>query len=132
VSFPASAPAGTWRFAATYNGQAYDTTFRLNSAALVARDDFALTPMDAPVTIAALSNDAAPNAEPLSITALGAPAHGAVSVVGSNLVYTPTVGFLGTDAFTYTAGAGAANAVATVTVRVVAEVHRVSLPMIRR
>ena len=111
---------------------ASDAPFTLADAALIARDDFALTPINTPVTIDALSNDEAPNNDALTITALGTPITGTVSLVNSNLVYTPTLDFLGTDVFTYTASTNTEHADATVTVIVAAEVFRVFLPMVIR
>ena len=47
------------------------------------------------------------NGEALDITAVGTPAHGSVTIVnGVALSYTPPVGFLGSDSFTYTAADG--------------------------
>ena len=111
---------------------ASDAPFTLADAALIARDDFALTPVNTPVTIDALSNDTAPNNDALTITALGTPITGTVGLVNSNLVYTPTLDFLGTDVFTYTASTSTEHADATVTVIVAAEVFRVFLPMVVR
>jgi murein DD-endopeptidase MepM/ murein hydrolase activator NlpD len=131
-AFSANEPAGTWRFEATYNGQSYETFFTLTDAPLVAQDDFAMTPINTPVTIDVLSNDGNPNGDPMTITALGLPMNGTVSLVSARIVYTPTLDFLGTDVFTYTVRTSAEQADATVTVFVAAEVFRLFLPLIRR
>lgn len=123
------------RVTSVINPAVYDDSnaaFTLSSAALVARDDFALTPLNTPITLYALSNDADPYGGPLTITALGPPLSGTVSNLGSALIYTPTTGFLGADMFTYTVSASAQNATATITVLVAAEVFNLFLPTIRR
>jgi len=109
-----------------------NASFTLLPAPLIARDDFALTPVNTSITINALGNDEDPYGNPLTITALGSPISGTVSLVNSNLVYTPTLGFLGTDVFTYTASANSQQADATVTVIVAAEVFKLFLPLVRR
>ena len=48
-----------------------------------------------------------PNNDPLTITAVGTPANGtASSPNGTNVTYTSTSGYTGTDVFTYTVGDG--------------------------
>lgn|GEM_PF-5529670 len=131
----APGPGYTVRVISVISPTVYDqsnASFTLLPASLVARDDFVLTPINTPVTINALSNDEDPNGNPLTITAIGSPISGTVSLINSNLVYTPTVDFLGTDVFTYTASANAQQADATVRVIVAAEVFRLFSPLIRR
>ena len=99
---------------------------------LIARDDFALTTLNTPVTIAVLNNDEALNGDPLTITALGASNNGSISTVSANLLYTPTVGFLGTDVFTYTVSTTVDQATATVTVLVMEEISTLFLPLVWR
>lgn len=111
---------------------ASNAPFTLTQAHLVAYDDFAMTVVNTPITIAVLNNDTSPNGVPITITALGPPTSGTASIVGSNVVYTPTLSFLGVDNFTYTASTGTENANATVTVRVVSEIFRSFLPLIQR
>jgi hypothetical protein len=130
--FSAGDPEGNWRFEATYNGQVYEKFFSLNAAHLVAWNDFALTPINTPVTIDVLSNDGAPSGEPITITATGQPLYGTVSLVSAHLLYTPPANFLGKDVFTYTVRTSAEQADATVTVLVVNEVFRLLLPLIQR
>jgi hypothetical protein len=130
--FSASDPPGTWRFEATYNGQVYETFFNLNAAHLVARDDFAMPPINTPVIIDVLSNDRGPGGDPITITAAGLPMSGTVTLVSACLVYTPTPNFLGKDIFTYTVRTSAEQAEATVTVLVVDEVFRLFLPLLQR
>ncbi len=109
---------------------ASDAPFTLNDGIVIARDDVALTRVNTPVTIDPLGNDEAPNNETLTITAIGAPLTGTVGLVNSKLIYTPTLDFLGTDVFTYTASASTTHASATVTVTVATEVFGVFLPVV--
>ncbi len=111
---------------------ASDAPFALIDAPLVARDDFALTLMSTPVTIDILRNDENPSGDPLTITALGIPISGTVSLINTRVVYTPTAAFLGSDVFTYTASTTTEQATANVTVLVVAEIFRSFLPVIQR
>jgi murein DD-endopeptidase MepM/ murein hydrolase activator NlpD len=131
----APGPGYTLRVISVISPTVYDqsnASFTLLPASLIARNDFALTPINTSVTINALSNDEDPSGNPLTITALGSPISGTVSLVNSNLVYTPTVGFLGTDVFTYTASANTKQADATVTVVVAAEVFKLFSPLMQR
>ena len=131
----ASGPGYTIRVTSVIVPAVYDASdapFTLIDAPLVARDDFAMTPVNTPVTIDVLGNDSAPIGEPMTITALGLPMSGTLSLIDARLVYTPTLDFLGPDVFTYTLGASAERADATVAVLVVAEVFHSSLPLIQR
>ena len=78
-----------------------------------ATDDSTNTPLDTPVTINVLGNDTDPDGDTLTITEVnglpitegGAPvpvADGTVSLVGGQLVFTPTPGFTGPATFSYT------------------------------
>ena len=136
---PASAlPLGTGytlRVSSVTNPAVYDASdapFSLTDTALVARDDFALTADTAPVTLNVLANDDQPIGAPITITALGPPLSGTVSLAGAQVVYSPTLGLLGRDVFTYTASTGAYSATATVTVLVVSQVRRLFLPSVQR
>ncbi|UYY57372.1 Ig-like domain-containing protein [Sphingomonas sp. S2-65] len=54
-----------------------------------------------------------------SLTVVSAPAHGAVSVAGDVVTYTPATGYFGADSFTYTAtGPGGTSNIATVNLTV--------------
>ena len=67
-----------------------------------------------------LANDADPDGDPLTVTAVGTAGHGTATVVGASVVYTPAPGFAGTDTFAYTIDdgrGGTATATVTVTVR---------------
>ena len=86
-----------------------------------AQNDSASTNQDAPVTINVLGNDSDPDGDSLSIGGFGQGAHGTVTLVGGQLVYTPNPGFVGTDTFTYSVSDGKGGTdTATVTVDVAA------------
>ncbi len=90
----------------------------------VAFDDFANTNEDIPVVIDVLANDSDPdgNLVPSSVSVTGGPSNGgtSVNVTTGAVTYTPDLGFVGADIFTYTVedDSGAASNTATVTVTV--------------
>lgn len=73
---------------------------------------------DGSVLIDVLANDADGGAPPLTLASVQNPAHGATEIEGTEIRYTPSENFCGTDTFTYTAQNvdGADTAVVTVTV----------------
>jgi uncharacterized delta-60 repeat protein/uncharacterized repeat protein (TIGR01451 family) len=95
-------------------------------------DDFALTAIDTPVTIFVLSNDSDPNGDALAVTGVGLPMSGTVSADGVTVTYTPTLGFLGADVFTYIVSDGIFARDASVTVLVAQNVYRIYMPLVRR
>ncbi|MHB6909077.1 Ig-like domain-containing protein [Streptomyces sp. DB-54] len=71
----------------------------------VARDDAAQARPGAPVTIDVLANDTdggSTTAGGLTVSGVDAPANGTATVRDGKVVYTPSSGFSGCDAFTYT------------------------------
>ena len=85
----------------------------------VAVDDAATTAFATPVTIAVLANDADPDGDTLSISAVTPPANGTAAISGNAIVYTPAAGFAGIDRFTYSISdgrGGVSSAAVTVTV----------------
>ena len=92
---------------------------RPNRAPLAARDE-ASTNEDAAVTVDVLSNDADPDADPLTVISFTQAAHGSVVQMGIGaLRYTPEADFDRTDSFTYKAADGrGGTAVATVEIMV--------------
>ena len=92
-------------------------TLSLSNRAPVAQDDARSTAEGTPVTIDVLANDADPDGDDLTITAVTPPQNGTAVVTDATVQYRPNAGFSGTDAFTYTvADGGGATATATVTV----------------
>ncbi|MEO7433210.1 MAG: Ig-like domain-containing protein [Dokdonella sp.] len=82
-------------------------------------DDSASTAADQTVTIAVLANDSDPDNDPLALTAVTQPAHGTATIAGTQIIYTPSAGFSGSDSFRYTASdgrSGSGSALVTVTV----------------
>ena len=69
-----------------------------------------------------LANDSDPDGDPLTLTAvtMGATPHGTVSLAGGVVTYTPTAGYTGADAFTYTLSDGHVTSTGTVNLTVTA------------
>jgi VCBS repeat-containing protein len=66
-------------------------------------DDSASTKQNKPVAIPVLANDADVDGDPLSVGAVGLPAHGtAKAEADGTITYSPRKGFKGTDGFDYT------------------------------
>src|SRR5207247_9159815 len=87
----------------------------------VAVNDIANTLEDAAVSIAVLANDSDPDGDALTITG-ATPTNGTVSIVGTNLVFTPATNFTGTAFIDYTISdgfGGSAGALVTVSVTAV-------------
>ena len=88
-----------------------------------ASPDQATTPEDQSVVILVLSNDSDPDQDPLSITAVTQPSHGAAEIVeaGQAVRYTPAENFHGNDSFAYSISdgneGGLAEAVVSMTVQ---------------
>ncbi len=70
-------------------------------------DDSATTSEDTAVTIAVVSNDIDMDEDSLSVTAVGAAAHGAAAIdQDGTITYTPAANYHGADSFSYTVGDG--------------------------
>jgi len=65
-------------------------------------NDVASVTMNTATSIAVLANDTDPEGQALTLTAVSTPAHGTASIVGGNISYTPTGGYVGVDSFVYT------------------------------
>ncbi|WOO40320.1 Ig-like domain-containing protein [Rubellicoccus peritrichatus] len=85
-----------------------DDSFLVNEPP-VAVNDSVETDENTPVSIDVLSNDTDSDAQPspLAIYSVSQPRHGSLSVVGTNVLYTPDSGFSGMDEFTYLVTDGA-------------------------
>src|SRR6185295_12145790 len=84
----------------------------------VAVDDFASTPEDTQVTIAALVNDSDVDGDALTITSVS-PTNGTAVIAGTNVVFTPAANFNGIATIGYSisdGNGGTASALITVTV----------------
>src|SRR6266540_1492679 len=98
------------------------TVVRTNHAP-IARDDFASSGFQMPVSIDVLANDSDPDGDPLTITSFTQPDSGKARVTrgpNNTLVYQPTDGFVGFDYFQYTVSDGKGGT-ATANVRVYAD-----------
>ena len=73
----------------------------------VAVADAVTTAEDTSVSVPVLANDSDPDGDSLSVTAVGDPAHGTVSLaVDGTVAYTPAPDYNGPDSFTYTVSDG--------------------------
>lgn len=79
----------------------------VNDGPPVANADSATTLADTPILINVLANDTDPDGDPLSISGLGNASHGTLQIENGQVRYTPTAGYSGSDAFTYTVSDGA-------------------------
>ena len=70
----------------------------------IAMDDFAITTANVPVTVNVLDNDRDVNSGDLfGVIAVGTPLSGNIQISGTKqIIYLPTINFVGTDTFTYT------------------------------
>jgi hypothetical protein len=86
----------------------------------VAVNDAASTDTGVAISLAVLSNDSDPDAQPalLTIANVGLPSHGTAQISSTQILYTPQASFAGVDIFSYTITDGVAMATATVTVTV--------------
>ena len=85
----------------------------------VAVNDTATTPEDTPITIDVLNNDSDVDGDTLIVDSVTQGTNGSVINNGSNVTYTPVLGFNGTDSFNYTVSDGNGGTdTATVTINV--------------
>ncbi|MEZ4591341.1 MAG: Ig-like domain-containing protein [Chloroflexota bacterium] len=91
--------------------------------------DSKATPPDTAVTINVLDNDTDPENDSLSITAVTQGSKGSVSHNGTTVTYTPNLGEIGDDTFTYTISDGSTGT-ATGTVNVRLGLYEVFMPII--
>ena len=68
----------------------------------VANADSYATAYNTSTTVDPRSNDTDPQGQGVSIVAVGAAGHGTVVNSGTSITYTPTAGYIGADAFSYT------------------------------
>ncbi|MEJ5231646.1 MAG: Ig-like domain-containing protein [Geminicoccaceae bacterium] len=99
----------------------------------VAVEDVAAVAPGGTVEIDPLANDSDPDADPLTLVALGRPDSGSVTVLdGRRLRYAPRTGFVGEDSFTYTVSDGrGGTASATVRIGVAADNRAPTAPTLR-
>lgn len=78
-----------------------------------ARTDAVATNEDRAITVAVLANDQDVDGDPLTVSLVAGPAHGAVIVSGDSFVYTPERDFHGADSFVYAVSDGSLPDTAT-------------------
>ncbi|MFY8273970.1 Ig-like domain-containing protein [Pseudoalteromonas sp. SSDWG2] len=71
------------------------------NVAPVAESDHVSTFKNEPVSIDVLANDTDTDSDSLSITSFSQPGNGEVTLLGNNLIYSPSFNFIGEDIFTY-------------------------------
>lgn len=76
------------------------------SHAVLAQDDYVVTRMGQPVIIVFLDNDNYLNPDQLAIAIASQPQHGQVTLNNTTFIYTPEMGYIGADSFTYTLADG--------------------------
>ncbi|MCP5097775.1 MAG: tandem-95 repeat protein, partial [Chloroflexi bacterium] len=95
------------------------TVNSVNDAPIAFDDIDVTTDEDTAVTIDVLSNDTDVESDQLTVDSVTQPANGSVVNNGSDVIYTPTADFSGSNSFTYTIGDGnGGSATATVTVTI--------------
>ncbi len=100
-------PAAHKQAVDVYRSQEVSTTVTqgdkhyVNRPPVAVADSFTVT-RNLPATLDVLANDHDPDGDALAITAVGAAAHGSVTISGSKLSYRPVDGYVGSDSFTYT------------------------------
>ncbi len=98
-----------------------------NRAPLAVNDVFTVTQDSAANVLAVLANDSDLDGDLLTLTQVGAAAHGVTAQAGNTVLYTPTAGYTGGDAFTYTISDGKTTAVGTVNLTVTPKPNRAPL-----
>jgi hypothetical protein len=83
-----------------------------------ANDDAISVAIGTPVDVNVLGNDSDVDGDPLSLSVVSDPPHGAATINGTQITYVPDSGFVGTDTFTYTVTDGANTDTAQVSVNV--------------
>ena len=93
----------------------------VNEPPTVVADVATATEDGSAVAIDVLANDSDPEGLQLTLIAVTQPANGSAAIVGTNVEYTPTPGYFGSDLFTYTVTDSELSSVGNVTITVDAE-----------
>ena len=113
---------------------------RENSAPVAVGDTATVNQDTVNNSINVLANDRDPEGNPLSVISVSPASQGlaAIAAGGTNVLYTPTAGFAGTDSFTYTVTDGSLTATATVSVTVSPPIQqliittRILMPVVKK
>jgi hypothetical protein len=95
----------------------------VNQPPVAQNDAFTVNQNSTANSLNVLANDSDPDGDALTISAVGAPAHGTASINGNRVSYSPATGYVGSDSFTYTISdgkGGTATATVSITVSAVA------------
>ena len=104
-----------------------------NAPPVAIDDPHEATRQDIAVIISPLINDTDLNGDSLTISGVGNPVYGMAVISGSTqIVYTPTLSFYGTDVFTYTASDGSLTDMAMITVTVAETEFFVYMPQLSK
>jgi len=115
-----------------YYEEAFNITVTNVNDPPVAVADNATTPENTPVTIDVLNNDSDIDGDTLTVDSVTQGTNGSVTNNGSNVTYSPTLGFNGTDSFTYTISDGNGGTdTATVTVTVIKTLASINIQIDR-
>jgi hypothetical protein len=123
---PNAGYVGSDSFTYSVNGSPYTATVNIivtDTAPTVTDNTYSVihdTPLAVPRSSGVLANDTDAESDPLTAVLVNGPAHGQLTLDPSgSFVYTPNLGFVGTDAFTYQANDGTySSAVGMVTINV--------------
>jgi ELWxxDGT repeat protein len=99
------------------------------SHATLAQDDYVITRMGQPVVIIFLDNDNYLNPDQLTIAIASQPQHGQVVQNNATFIYTPEMGYIGADSFTYTLADGT-NTPKMATIYISVDGRKLYLPFI--
>jgi hypothetical protein len=87
-------------------GDTSTATVNISVNGLPVAQNYAYTVQQNSVNNSLAINDSDPDGDPVTLTSVGTPVHGTATISGSNILYTPTAGFFGSDSFTYTVSDG--------------------------
>jgi hypothetical protein len=109
----------TYTYDSAGNRTQQAVTVNSTNHAPVANTDTVATGINAAMTFDPLANDTDADYDALTITAKTNGSHGTVAINGATtLTYTPTIGYTGSDSFTYTISDGSQTATGTVNMTV--------------
>jgi outer membrane protein OmpA-like peptidoglycan-associated protein len=107
-----------YRFETVEESEELGPQVLINRAPLAVDDSATVDRNASNVAINVLANDSDPDGDAITISQVGTPANGSVSIAGGALVYTPRAAFVGAESFTYTISDGSLTATATVNITV--------------
>ncbi len=109
----------TWAETPSIGAYEYNTTQPANRAPVAANDTATVLQNSTVNSVFVLANDSDLDGDTLAISGITVPAHGTAAISGTQINYTPTAAYTGSDFFTYTISdgkGGTASATVTVTI----------------